>query len=152
MRRLLSVLLVLGACSVLGCDFRDSEAFTINQKIRLAQEEMERDGATQRKFKHVAKTERPYVLAILPTEGVTKATITSLDVPREAKAWLTSELDNRSLDGPLLGILEANKAEWVPLPEGVSARELVHVWKQPGEELTVEMTVAGGRTLVRSLQ
>jgi hypothetical protein len=146
------IVLTLGVCTVIGCDFQYSEASTINQKIRVAQAEMEREEATRRTLAHAAKTQRPYVLAILPTEGVTQATIASLDVPREAKMWLAMEVENRAFDGHLIGILEADKAEWQPLADGVAADKLVYVWKQPGDELTIELTMIGGRTLITSLR
>ena len=150
--------LTLAACSidsdyaVIGCDFRNSETTNINDKIRLTQAEMERDRTTRRQFTHSAETKRPYVLAIVPADGTTKADISSLDLPREAKMWLEMEVENRSFDGPLLGFLEANKVEWQPLAEGVSAQKLLYAWKQPGEELTVELTVVGGRRLITSLR
>jgi hypothetical protein len=147
----IALTLALAACSLLGCD-QYSETSAIDQKIRLAQGGMDQDKSTRREFTHTARTQRPYVLAVLPTTGVTKETITALDLPREAKVWLTMEVDNRSLPGPLLGFLEADRAEWHPLSDGVTADQLLYAWKQPREELTIEMTIVGGRTLITSVR
>jgi hypothetical protein len=155
---LILLTLTLAACSidseyaVMGCDFRPSDGSDLNQRIGLAHAEMVRGRTTQSEFTYRLQSKRPSVVVVLPAEGIDRASVASLDLPREAKRWLELQIDGRAFEGPLLGVLEANRVEWHPLAEGVSAQQLLYAWKQPGEELTVQLTIAADQPFVASLR
>jgi hypothetical protein len=134
-----------------GCEFGDSEVYKLKSRIAEAHAELAASGTTSLWFTYELRTNGRYVLVVLPAEHVSGDSIQSADLPFEAKESIERQIEHRDLEGPLLGLVEADRSEWHPLPDGVSVPEVLYAWKQRGESVSVNLTRREGRTVIASI-
>jgi hypothetical protein len=134
--------LVVGIVATLAaCTFGDSEAGRLKGRIDQAQRDLLSQSRTDIQFKQPIRLNHAYVVVLVPAQGITKEEVARLDLPFEAKRSLDLQIENPSFEkkGPVLGVLEPERAEWYPL-DSVFVSELRYVWKQAGEDVELILT------------
>ena len=152
------VALLLGLCALEtavmlgGCRLGDSEAYKLKARIAQAQRELVMTGTSDYWFTQDVRINRPFVVVLLPAEHLSAESIRSADLPFEAKESIQRQIEYRDFSGPLLGLVEADRSEWHPLPPDVSVAGVLYAWKQGGENVSVNVTRRDRRTVVAAIR
>jgi hypothetical protein len=139
-----------------SCSHEASDASRLKGNIRQARQTLDAQNKTRAEVTYRPVAGSSYVVVFLPPQlppqPLSKETIAGLDLPLEAREWLELEVKARSFPGPMLGFLVSKQAEWHPLDDIVSVPQMVYVWKKPGEEISVELSMRNRQIEISGLR
>ena len=148
----MSIIFAFSALTLSGC-FHETDAGRLRERLRGASQKLQSDNRILSvDFTWRPTARNPYVIVFLPPQLLTSEMIAALDLPLEAKEWLDFQVKDRSFPGPTLGFLESKHAEWHPLDGIASVPHMLYVWKQPGEEIVVDLRMRSNSAEISALR
>jgi len=148
------LVLVVGIVATLvACTFGDSEAGRLKGRIDQAQSDLVAQSKNEVLFQQPIRLNHAYVVVLVPAQGIGKEEVARLDLPFEAKRSLDFQIEHPSFEkkGPMLGLLETDRAEWYSL-DSVFVSEVRYIWKQAGEGVELKLTRKEGGTEITALR